>query len=74
MPVRGPFCMPIRGPDCMPFDTVLASPFHPRLDPPLNDRALELGEDPEHLEEGAPGWGGCVDRLPLKIEITPDRV
>ena len=34
---------------------------------------LEFGEHPEHLEEGAPGWGGRVHRLPLKIEIAPDR-
>jgi hypothetical protein len=33
---------------------------------------LEFGEHPEHLEEGAPGWGGRVHRLPLKIEVTPD--
>jgi hypothetical protein len=29
--------------------------------------------NPEHLEEGAAGWGGRVNRLPLKIEIAPDR-
>jgi len=52
---------------------VLASPLHPGFDPLLDDRALELGEHPEHLEQGASGWCRRVNRLVLKIEIAPDR-
>ena len=39
----------------------------------MDDLALEFGEDPEHLEQGAPGRCGRVNGLPLKIEIAADR-
>ena len=54
--------------------SVLASPRHPGLYPLLDNRPLELREDPEHLEEGAPGWGGRVNRLAFEIQITSHRV
>jgi hypothetical protein len=53
---------------------VLASPLHPGLDPFLDDGSLELSEYPEHLEQGAPGRGGRVNCLPLKIEIAANRI
>src|SRR6516165_9717472 len=36
------------------FGAVLASPLHPRLDPLLNDRALELGETPSIWKRARP--------------------
>ena len=54
--------------------SVLASPRHAGLYPLLDNRPLELREDPEHLEEGAPGWGGRVNRLAFEIQITSHRV
>ena len=43
--------------------------------PFLNDRALELGEDTEHLEEERPsGGGGCVNRLLFKVEVASSGV
>jgi hypothetical protein len=42
--------------------------------PFLNDRALELGEDTEHLEERPSGGGGCVNRLLFKVEVASSGV
>jgi hypothetical protein len=42
--------------------------------PFLNDRALELGEDTEHLEERPSGGGGCVNRLFFKVEVASSGV
>jgi hypothetical protein len=44
------------------------------VDALLDDRALELGKYPEHLEERASSWGGGVDRLLFQIEVAPNRV
>ena len=30
--------------------------------------ALELGEDAEHLEHHAPGWGGGIERLGQRLK------
>jgi hypothetical protein len=40
----------------------------------LYERALELGEDAQHLEHRSPGWRRCVEPLALKIEVAADSV
>jgi hypothetical protein len=61
-----PIGLPLLVPFSRPGDT--------RGDALLNDRALELGEHPEHLEQRASGRGGCVNHLLLEIQIAPGGV
>jgi hypothetical protein len=52
----------------------VSRPGDPCVDPFLNNSALELGKYAQHLEESAPGRGGCVDRLLFEIEVAPGGV
>jgi hypothetical protein len=42
--------------------------------PFLNDRALELCKDAEHLKECPSGGRGCINRLLFEIEVAPSGV
>ena len=44
-------------------------PREPSLDPLDNHRALELGEDAQHLKHRLPGWRAGVDTLLMEVEV-----
>src|SRR6516165_2905317 len=56
------------------FGALLSRPGKPGMYPFLNNRALELCKNAEHLKQRASGRGGCIDRLLFKIEVAPGGV
>jgi hypothetical protein len=49
--------------------TLAPSPREASLDPLDNHRALELGEDAQHLKHRLPGWRAGVDTLLMEVEV-----
>ena len=53
---------------------LVSRPGKSGLDPFLDDRALELGKDAEHLKECPSRRGGCINRLLFEIEVASSGV
>jgi len=51
---------------------LVSRPGKPGMDPFLNDRALELSKDAEHLKECPPARRGCINGLLFEIKIAPN--
>ena|SRR5215472_13959980 len=51
-----------------------ARPGNSSMNAIFDDGTLELGEHAEHLEQRAPSRRGCIDRLPIHVEIAAGTV
>jgi hypothetical protein len=54
--------------------TFTLGPLKASADPFLNNRAFELGKNPEHLKHGLACWRGRIETLLMQKQVDAERV